>query len=338
MAKRKPTKTDPTPQPSSPSSKNSSLLDLVLRAKTLEELREIARQIDPQLELPPPRMQRRKKRRSKYETKRIREAARQRANSREKREIAGDCPPCVDIATRDRILDDLLFALLTLFPKRFYLPSSQDQLDLIEFIKQTIRTGGQLAVAMPRSTGKTNILLCSIIWAILTGLHPFVLLEQIQTEFQTNDRLRDYFPELIHPIRKLEGISQRRLLWNGKLIVQTWKKDRVILPNNIAGPGHGAVIAVAGLDGRIRGLNYQRHDGENVRPSLVLVDDPQTRKTAASIPSTNKRELVLDRDIMGLAGPDKQIPQRGSTIVQTVSRPQALAHGLVEAGPSLYSN
>lgn len=223
-----------------------------------------------------------------------------------------------------------MFALRTLFPKRFYLPSSQDQLDLIEFIKQTIRTGGQLAVAMPRSTGKTNILLCSIIWAILTGLHPFVLLvgasatasrellEQIQTEFQTNDRLLDYFPELIHPIRKLEGISQRRLLWNGKLIVQTWKKDSVILPNNIAGPGHGAVIAVAGLDGRIRGLNYQRHDGQNVRPSLVLVDDPQTRKTAASIPSTNKRELVLNGDIMGLAGPDKQIACLvACTVIQT---------------------
>lgn len=310
MPKKAP-KTRPTPNPSKRSSVQSLLASLQ-EAKTLKDLQSIASQIGiaPKTKPLPP---------DQYERKKTREAARQRKKSRDSREISTDCPNCTDPKTRDRIVKNLKFALLTLFPKRFNLEFSQDHCDFIADIERTIRTGGQLASAMPRGTGKTSILVCAVIWAILTGVHPFVvligatgeaakeLLEQIRSEFETNEAIYAYFPELVHPVRKLEGINQRRLLWNGQPIKQTWKKARIILPDKPGGPGAGAIIAVAGLDGRIRGMNHLRTDGRSVRPTLVLIDDPQTRKSAASRVQTQKREQIICGDVMGLAGPDRRI-------------------------------
>lgn len=254
-----------------------------------------------------------------YERKKVYVAERERQKSRKSRDVAWSCPECVSTKIRDKIKEDLKFALETLWPHRFQLAWSHDHLDMINDIKDTILSGGQLARAMPRGTGKTSILICAIVWAILCGRHTFAvligatgsaaeeLLEQIRTEFETNDRLYAYFPELVHPIRKLEGIRQRRLLWDGEPIVQEWKKKRIILPNHPRGPGAGAIIAVAGLLGRIRGMNYQRTDGTNVRPSIVLIDDPQTKQSASSRKQNVSRELTLCGDVLGLAGPGKRI-------------------------------
>ena len=274
-----------------------------------------------------------------YERKKKREAERQRQKSRTSREISNTCPPCKDPKIREKIRKSLKFALTTLFAKRFYLDFSKDQLELIKDIEETIRSGGQLARAMPRATGKTSILICAVIWAILTGLHPFVvligatgeaakeLLEQIRSELETNEAIYQYFPELVHPIRRLEGISQRRLLWNGEPIKQVWKKARIVLPNRPQVPGAGSIIAVAGLDGRIRGMSYQRTDGANVRPSLVLIDDPQTRKSAASLVQTNKREQVINGDVLGLAGPGVRI---SALVACTVIHPGDLSDRMLD--------
>lgn len=295
-------------------SDRQSLLDLLDKAKTREDLLHIAKLMG--IDVSPPK---RKYSPDAYERKKQKAIKAERAKSRAAREISHDCPPCASERIRERIKTDLKFALLTLWPKRFMLQFSQDQIDFVKDVQRVIREGGQLVRAMPRGTGKTSILLCAVIWAILTGLHPFVsligatgtaaqeLLEQIAVEFETNDLLYAYFPELVHPIRKLEGINQRRLLWRGLPIKQVWKKSRIVLPNNPAVPGAGSVITVAGLDGRIRGMNYQRTDGVNVRPKLVLIDDPQTRKSSASRVMTAKREQIICGDVLGLAGPGQKI-------------------------------
>ena len=43
-----------------------------------------------------------------------------------------------------------------------------------------------------------------------------------------------------------------------------------------------AIIKVAGITGRIRGMKYKRPDGQTVRPTLVVLDDPQTDESARS--------------------------------------------------------
>lgn len=308
-----------TSSPNSRSKKDAraSLLKRLKEARTQEELDAIERELNPK----PRSIANRGPLTDDlaYERKKIYVAERERQKSRKSRDVAASCPECIDPKVRDKIKKSLKFALETLWCHRFPLAWSQDHLDFLQAIQDTIFTGGQLARAMPRGTGKTSILICAIIWAILCGRHAFAvligatgsaaeeLLEQIRTEFETNDRLYAYFPELVHPIRKLEGIRQRRLLWNGVPIVQEWKKKRIILPNHPPGPGAGAIIAVAGLLGRIRGMNYQRTDGTNVRPSIVLVDDPQTKQSATSRKQNVSREQTLCGDVLGLAGPGKRI-------------------------------
>lgn len=310
MAKKKPA---PSSSPLK-SDERASLLELAKTAKTLEELEAIERRLNPSLKpggRRPPE--------DAYERKKRREATRQREQSRRHRDIAGSCPDCISAEIRDRILADLKYALEMLFPERFHLAWGPDQLTFLKHLQGAIETGDQLAVAMPRGTGKTSILLGAVIWAILKGKHLFVallaatslaareLLEQITTLLETNDQLYAYFPELIHPIRCLEGIRQRRLLWNGEPVRQQWTKDRIILPDVPGAHGAGAIIKTAGLLGRIRGMNYQRPDGTNVRPTLCLVDDPQTDQSARSQKQTHSREKTLCETVPGLAGPGKRI-------------------------------
>src|SRR3712207_7549730 len=50
----------------------------------------------------------------------------------------------------------------------------------------------------------------------------------------------------------------------------------LVLPTIEGSAASGGVIRVAGITGRVRGMKHKRTDGLSVRPSLVLVDDPQT--------------------------------------------------------------
>ncbi|MDD4003860.1 MAG: hypothetical protein PHW69_01485, partial [Elusimicrobiaceae bacterium] len=54
-------------------------------------------------------------------------------------------------------------------------------------------------------------------------------------------------------------------------------------------------------------MKYKRPDGRSVRPSLVIIDDPQTNESAGSLEQTRKRVRVLAGDILGLAGPGEKI-------------------------------
>jgi phage terminase large subunit GpA-like protein len=57
----------------------------------------------------------------------------------------------------------------------------------------------------------------------------------------------------------------------------------------------------------MRGQQHTRVDGSIIRPSLVLLDDPQTRESARSADQTRKRLELLNGDVLGMAGPGEQI-------------------------------
>ena len=67
--------------------------------------------------------------------------------------------------------------------------------------------------------------------------------------------------------------------------------------------GFGAVVSALSIEGDLRGANYERPDGVTVRPALVVLDDPQTRKSAKSIGMVEDRERKLNGDIKYMAGP-----------------------------------
>ena len=273
-----------------------------------------------------------------YGKQKYRAASRSTAISRAGREI-GDLPVVVHPDWKARAMRDFRFFCETYFPITFSLAWSPDHLKVIAKIEQAVLEGGLFSMAMPRGSGKTTISECACIWAVLNGHREFVcligsdeghamdMLESIKTELEGNGLLLDDYPESIFPIQSLEGIANRASgqLYNDERTYIGWTAKEIVLPSVVPagwlddpamrpfvrGDGRaldsGAIIKVAGITGRIRGMKFKRSDGESVRPSLVVIDDPQTDESARSLSQCATRESILAGAVLGLAGPGKKI-------------------------------
>jgi len=207
------------------------------------------------------------------------------------------------------------------FPETYSLEWSPDHLKAIEKIETAVLTGGLYALAMPRGSGKSSLAETACLWAMLYGHREFVtligateaaaleMLDSIKTELEVNERLAEDFPEVCFPIGQLEGIANRCAgqLHHGERTRITWTSNEIVLPTIAGSKASGIIVRVAGITGRVRGMKYKRADGRSVRPSLVIIDDPQTSESAGSLEQTRKRVRVLAGDILGLAGPGQKI-------------------------------
>ena len=207
------------------------------------------------------------------------------------------------------------------FPETYALAWSPDHLKVIEKIETAVLRGGLFALALPRGSGKTTITESAALWSMLYGHREFVvligatesaaleLLDSLKTELEVNERLAEDFPEVCYPVAQLEGIANRCAgqLYKGERTRITWTSNEIVLPTVEGSKASGIIVRVAGITGRIRGMKFKRSDGRNVRPSLVVIDDPQTSESAGSLEQTRKRVRVLAGDILGLAGPGQKI-------------------------------
>ena len=251
-----------------------------------------------------------------YEERKAREAERNRALSRAGRDI-GTPPPVEDEARRARCAESFRGFCESYFPGAFHLAWSEDHLRVIDRIERAVIDGGLFAFAMPRGSGKTTLARVAGLWAILYGYRPYVcmvgsaedqaksMLDANKREMLSNPLLLADFPEAMYPIRKLENNARRQIgqLCNGRPTYITWSADRLVLPTMEGSPSSGAIITVAGLDSNIRGQQHTKMDGSIVRPSLVILDDPQTRQSANSATQTRHRLSILNGDVLGLGGP-----------------------------------
>ena len=255
-----------------------------------------------------------------YEKHRTKMAERSRSKSKESRDIKRSFPAVADKKRRARCGASFRLFCTTYFPQSFYLTFSEDHLRVIKRIEQAVTKGGLFALAMPRGSGKTALSLAASLWAVLYGQHEFValvastqtkaeqLLGDIWTHLQTNDLLLADFPEVCFPIRCLEGIKQRRLLYGEHSIRMLFNKAEMHLPDIPGSPAASAIIRAAGLSGSaIRGMRFTRPDGQEVRPSVVVIDDPQTDESAKSHSQVEERTLLLNGAVLGMAGPDKSM-------------------------------
>jgi len=233
----------------------------------------------------------------------------------------GDLPEIVDAVRKEKASKDFRFFCETYFPETFHLEWSADHLRVIHKIELAVLHGGLFAMAMPRGSGKTSLCETACLWAILFGHREFVcligsdeksaleMLESIKMELDSNELLLDDFPEAVYPIQKLDGIAHRAngQLYQGERTHIGWTAKEVVLPTIPGSAASGAIIRVAGITGRIRGMKYKRPDGRSARPSLVVIDDPQTDESARSPSQCQNREAVLAGAVLGLAGPGQKI-------------------------------
>lgn len=239
-----------------------------------------------------------------YEAIKERARARNAALSLAGRDI-GQLPEVVDPRRKEQATTDFRFFCESYFPQTFHLTWSPDHLKVIAKIEKAVIEGGLFAMAMPRGSGKTTVCECACIWAVLNGHREFVcligsdeghamdMLESIKTELDGNDLLLEDFPEVIYPIQCLDGIANRASgqLYRGQRTHIGWTAREVVLPTIPDSKASGAIIKVAGITGRIRGMKHKRADGQTVRPSLVVLDDPQTDESARSLRSAPRARV-----------------------------------------------
>lgn len=275
-----------------------------------------------------------------YEQYKEKKRQAQRIKSRVNRDVA-PIPDVGSPARRNNAERDFRFFCNAYFPETFYLPWSPDHLKVIDKIEQAVLRGGLFAVAMPRGSGKSSLAEVACIWSLLYGHREFVsligsdeghamaMLESIKIELDTNDLLLEDFPEACYPIRCLEGQSKRCIgqLCDGERTRITWTAKQLILPTIAGSAASGGIITVSGITGGIRGMKHKRADGQTVRPTLVLLDDPQTDESAGSLSQCATREKILAGAILGLAGPGRKI---SGIMPCTVIRPGDVADNVLD--------
>lgn len=206
-------------------------------------------------------------------------------------------------------------------PEVFNLGWSDDHLRVISAMEEISITGGLMALAMPRGSGKTSLSVTAGLWAILYGHRRWVclvgatggkaeaLLKSIKTELRFNPLLFEDFPEVCYPIRALEGRPARTVSQTVKGIPTNiqWNMDKLVLPTIEGSVSSGSTVSVCGITGDIRGQQETTTDGRIIRPDLCVIDDPQTRESSASEKQCNDRLETIQGDILGLAGPGVKI-------------------------------
>jgi len=203
--------------------------------------------------------------------------------------------------------------------------------------------GGLLVEAEPRAGGKTSRIIAGVFRAILCGLHPWVcviaatgpkseqIIESIQTTLETNDRLANDFPEAIYPIRQLRrnAAKARQQTCMGRDTRMIWHSDEIMFPNIPGSPCAGAIITSTSLESAgIRGQRKTMPDGTTRRPTLVLLDDPQTDETANSPYQTETRWKLLNGAVLHMCPPDRPMSALAAV---TVIREKDLADQMVDS-------
>lgn len=247
-------------------------------------------------------------------------AAKSRERSEAGRDI-GELPPVAHPKRKAQAAKSLRFFLETYFPERFKLEWSPDHFKAIARIEDATRKGGQFALAMPRGSGKTTICECAVLWATLFGYQDFAvligasayhavnMLDSIKAELVDNPLLAEDFPEACVPIAAIGGNPLRcnGQHHNGRKTKIQWKRSFVVLPTIEGSKCCETVLRVSGIMGSIRGMKYTRSDGRISRPTLVLVDDPQTDISAYGEQQCQRRIDLLNGAILKMAGPGKVV-------------------------------
>jgi len=238
--------------------------------------------------------------------------------------------PPANYARRRRLEKSLGAWLKYYMSEAFDLGWAEFHVEAIAKLQTSLMQGGSFALALPRGSGKSTICRGAAIWAILAGHRRYVLmvgatgkkaesaLKDIKSVLRFTDRIAADYPEVITPIRALEGVSLRAMSQTafGEPTMITWNAKRLSFPctkrisakgREFKSPSAGAIIDIDGITGDIRGHVVTLPDGHVIRPDAAICDDVQTRESASSPSQTETRLKTITDDVAGSAGPGKNL-------------------------------
>ena len=227
----------------------------------------------------------------------------------------------IDLGLFEQMRGDLGMFCKYMFPVAFSNPWGEPHLLMIKRLQDVLQKGGDFAVALPRGCGKSTLTCAAIIWATLYGHRRYVvavgandrqaknLLERIRGMLEGSDRLAEAFPEVVIPLRLATSPQKASAMeYNGEPIQMELKKSQLKFPS-ITGSDHatGSQIDAYAINAAVRGLAF--HCGltdETVRPDVVLVDDPQSDKTATAPNTVESNLSKLTGEFGNLGGVGKK--------------------------------
>jgi len=247
------------------------------------------------------------------------------------RSLGNDIAPIPECRNPERRLEcSTSFKLFceSYFPARFYMQWSPTHIESLGLMQSAVvNGGGYYALAEPRGGGKTSRAECLALWALFYSYRRFVvcvgataghsveMYKSILTEIETNPILMADFPEVCYPIQCLNGSYMRARMQHvaGQQTRLEIRADSLVFPyiedeNGVPLKTAGSAIQCVSITGRIRGIKRTVvNTGEILRPDFVIVDDPQTDKSAKSPKQVDTRERTIMGTICGLAGPQSSI-------------------------------
>lgn len=254
-----------------------------------------------------------------------------------------DIPEPLKPRRRAAALKDPELFLRTYFPQEFPHRFDKNMQETIRVARMVIEAGGRFVVIQPRGSGKTSVLTRLGLWGTLAGLRDFMvilaatepasarILQTLTVDLTANEILREDFPEVCAPFAAGEGQAQkmRGLHVEGEALHCAAGRDRLVFPiyQRPGSAADGQVILCRGLTGALRGLSHARPDGRTIRPSCVLIDDPQSDTSARSAEQTREREQLLSGAVLGLAGPKQTV---SVLVAATVIKKNDLAERLLD--------
>jgi hypothetical protein len=220
-------------------------------------------------------------------------------------------------------------------------PFSPGHLRALERMQRAILVGGYFLQIVFRGWAKSTLTEIATAWGVSYGHLRFpvpiaadaglakTMLDSIKSEFETNDLLLEDFPEICWPVRALEGKPQRcqSQTHNGQRTFIEWTAEHIVLPTVAGSPASGAIVMPLGITASLRGIRHKRHDGEQVRPDFVIVDDPQTDTSARSPSQVENRLKILTKTILRLGGHKKKLAVVvNATIIEPDDLPDRLSN------------
>lgn len=306
-----------------------------------------------------------------------RAAERSRARSQSICEIG--TPPAVENPERrESCRLALKLFLETYLANLFTADWSEAHLSLISELQTAIlNPGQQVNIILPRGIGKTTLCTSALLWAALYEHSRYSLilsanstaarqiLLNIRSQLLFNPIIGNVdwrpdsdcsavggdFPEVTFPLRKIGSRFQRAAgqMINGSLTSSEISSERVVTPFIESGETQSGncIIESSGLSAGLRGKNVTTRRG-STRPTLVLIDDAQTDKSAQSFTQTNSRLDLIQGGIAGLASAGQSLSiLQTCTIIEQDDLPSRLLkvpewrtirYGIIDklpTGPSL---
>jgi len=156
------------------------------------------------------------------------------------------------------------------------------------------------------------------LWAILSGACRFSvvagfahnaarrMLRKWLSTLAENARIAADYPAATQPFELSTHANRLRSL-NWKETEKPCGADVRIMDGVVILPdGLGALGAVS-IGGNVRGLHAALPDGSTIRPSTLLLDDPQDKPTAQSPAIVRKVVERIESDLFNLSGPNTRL-------------------------------